>query len=71
MDVPTWDTIYNNGNYHINKKSYSHINRIRPEFFVDNFFNSDITNEKFAVVMYAIGLVLIYFGRRKRQDKYL
>jgi hypothetical protein len=42
-----------------------------PEFFVDNFFNPEITNEKFTVVMYAIGLVLVYFGRRKRQDKFL
>jgi hypothetical protein len=42
-----------------------------PEFFVDNFFNSEITNEKFTVAMYAIGLVLVYFGRRKRQDKIL
>ena len=42
-----------------------------PEFFVDNFFNSEITNEKFTVAMYAIGLVLVYFGRRKRQDKFL
>jgi hypothetical protein len=43
-----------------------------PEFFVYNFFNSEITNEKFAVVMYGIGLVLVYFGRRKRQqDEYL
>jgi hypothetical protein len=42
-----------------------------PEFFVDNFFNSDITNEKFAVAMYVIGLVLAYFGKRKRQDNYL
>ena len=41
-----------------------------PEFFVDNFFNSDITNEKFTVVMYAIGLILVYFGRRKRQAQY-
>lgn len=42
-----------------------------PEFFVDNFFNSEITNEKFSVVMYGIGLVLVYFGRRKRQqDEY-
>ncbi len=40
------------------------------EFFVDNFFNSEITNEKFAIVMYGIGLTLVYFGKRKRQDSY-
>lgn len=37
------------------------------EFFMDNFFNSEITNEKFAIAMYAIGLVLIYFGSMKRR----
>jgi hypothetical protein len=43
-----------------------------PEFFVNNFFNSEITNEKFSVLMYGIGLALVYFGRRKRQqDEYL
>lgn len=38
------------------------------DFFVDNFFNSNITNEKFTIVMYAIGLVLIYFGSIKRRN---
>lgn len=36
------------------------------EFFIDNFFNSDITNEKFTIVMISIGIVLIYFGKLKR-----
>ena len=43
---------------------------LRPEFFVDNFFTSAITNEKITVVMYAIGLILVYFGRRKRKAQY-
>lgn len=38
------------------------------EFFIDNFFNSDITNEKFTIVMISIGLVLIYFGKLKRAE---
>jgi len=40
------------------------------DFFIDNFLNPEITNEKFAIVMYGIGLVLIYFGKRKRHDSY-
>jgi hypothetical protein len=40
------------------------------EFFVDNFFNSSITNEKFVVAMTIMGIVLIYFGKVKRK-KYL
>ncbi len=40
------------------------------DFFIDNFLNPEITNEKFAVVMYGIGLILIYFGKRKRQDSF-
>jgi len=40
------------------------------EFFIDNFFSSEITNEKFAIVMYAIGLILIYFGRKKRLEEF-
>ena len=39
------------------------------EFFIDNFFSSEITNEKFAIVMYAIGLILVYFGRKKRLEE--
>lgn len=39
------------------------------EFFIDNFFSSEITNEKFALVMYAIGLILVYFGRKKRLEE--
>ncbi len=37
------------------------------EFFVDNFTNSAITNEKFVIVMIIIGSVLIYFGKVKRK----
>jgi hypothetical protein len=40
------------------------------EFFIDNFFSSEITNEKFAIVMYAIGSTLVYFGRKKRLEEY-
>lgn len=39
------------------------------EFFINNFFNSEITNEKFAIIMYAIGLILVYFGRKKRLEE--
>lgn len=39
------------------------------DFFVDNFYSSEITNEKFTIVMYAIGLILIYFGRKKRLEE--
>jgi hypothetical protein len=37
------------------------------EFFVDNFFNSSITNEKFVVAMTIMGIILIYFGKVKRK----
>ncbi len=37
------------------------------EFFIDNFTNSEITNEKFVIVMIIIGIVLIYFGKIKRK----
>jgi hypothetical protein len=37
------------------------------EFFVDNFTNSAITNEKFVIVMIIIGGILIYFGKVKRK----
>jgi hypothetical protein len=40
------------------------------EFFVDNFTNSEITNEKFVIIMVIIGGVLIYFGKIKRKDYY-
>lgn len=38
------------------------------DFFIDNFFNSEITNEKFAIIMYVIGLILVYFGSKKRME---
>lgn len=37
------------------------------EFFVDNFFNSSVTNEKFVVAMTIMGGILIYFGKAKRK----
>ncbi len=37
------------------------------EFFVDNFTNSAITNEKFVIGMIIVGSVLIYFGKLKRK----
>ena len=40
------------------------------EFFIDNFTNSSITNEKFVIVMIIIGIVLVYFGKLKR-DNYI
>jgi hypothetical protein len=40
------------------------------EFFIDNFTNSSITNEKFVIIMIIIGIVLIFFGKLKR-DKYI
>jgi hypothetical protein len=40
------------------------------EFFVDNFTNSEITNEKFVIAMVSIGIVLIYFGKLKRRSDY-
>lgn len=36
------------------------------EFFWDNFTNSHITNEKFTIIMFAIGGILIYFGKISR-----
>jgi hypothetical protein len=38
------------------------------EFFIDNFTNAAITNEKFVIVMIIIGSVLIYFGKVKRKE---
>ena len=38
------------------------------EFFVDNFTSPSITNEKFVIVMIIIGVVLIYFGKIKRNN---
>jgi hypothetical protein len=37
------------------------------EFFIDNFLNAEITNEKFVIVMIGIGCILIYFGKIKRK----
>jgi len=38
------------------------------DFFVDNFTNPSITNEKFVIVMIIIGAVLIYFGKINRKN---
>ena len=38
------------------------------EFFIDNFTNSSITNEKFVIIMVIIGVILIYFGKIKRKE---
>lgn len=38
------------------------------DFFIDNFTNSSITNEKFVIIMVLIGVILIYFGKIKRKE---
>lgn len=37
------------------------------EFFLDNFTNSQITNEKFTIIMFIIGGILVYFGKISRK----
>ena len=38
------------------------------EFFIDNFTSPSITNEKFVIIMIIIGVVLVYFGKIKRNN---
>ena len=38
--------------------------------FLDNFSNSQITNEKFAIVMVAAGGFLLYWGYFKKKEDY-
>ncbi len=40
------------------------------EFFIDNFFSSKITNEKFVILMFLAGGILIYFGKINRTKGY-
>jgi len=39
------------------------------EFYIDNYTNSNITNEKFVIAMIVTGGVLLYWGYfRKKED---
>ena len=38
------------------------------EFYLDNYTNNSITNEKFVIVMVIGGVVLLYFGYFKKED---
>ncbi|MEO9295176.1 MAG: hypothetical protein ABI347_06220 [Nitrososphaera sp.] len=38
--------------------------------FLDNFTNAQITNEKFVVVMIAIGAFLLFWGYFKKKEDY-
>lgn len=38
------------------------------EFYLDNYTNNSITNEKFVIVMVIGGVVLLYFGYFKKKD---
>jgi uncharacterized membrane protein len=38
------------------------------EFYLDNYTNADITNEKFVIAMLIIGGFLIYWGRFRKKD---
>jgi len=40
------------------------------QFFLDNFVNSQVTNEKFAVAMIAGGSFLLYWGFFRKKDDY-
>lgn len=38
------------------------------EFYLDNFTNYEITNEKFVIVMSIIGVFLLYWGKYKAKE---
>jgi len=38
------------------------------EFYLDNYTNGDITNEKFVIAMLIAGGFLIYWGRFRKKD---
>ena len=39
------------------------------EFYLDNYTNADITNEKFVIVMLIIGGFLLYWGYFRKKDR--
>ncbi|SRR5581483_2692458 len=39
-------------------------------FFLDNFINAQITNEKFVIAMLAAGGFLLYWGYFKKKEEY-
>jgi hypothetical protein len=39
-------------------------------FFLDNFVNAQITNEKFVIAMLAAGGFLLYWGYFKKKEEY-
>ncbi|MEW6604159.1 MAG: hypothetical protein AB1351_05665 [Thermoproteota archaeon] len=40
------------------------------QLFLDNFVNSQVTNEKFAIAMIAIGGFLLYWGFFRKKEDY-
>ena len=40
------------------------------QIFFDNFVNAEVTNEKFVLVMFAIGGFLLYWGFFKTKEDY-
>jgi uncharacterized membrane protein len=38
------------------------------EFYLDNYTNGDITNEKFVIAMLIIGGFLLYWGRFRKKE---
>ncbi|MEP0825613.1 MAG: hypothetical protein HRF40_09015 [Nitrososphaera sp.] len=40
------------------------------QLFLDNFVNNQVTNEKFAIAMIAIGGILLYWGFFRKKEDY-
>ena len=40
------------------------------EFYVDNYTNSQLTNEKFVIAMLIAGVILLYWGYFKKKEDY-
>jgi len=40
------------------------------EFYLDNYTNGEITNEKFVIAMILIGAFLLYWGYFKKKEEY-
>jgi len=37
------------------------------EFYLDNYFNNEINNEKFVIGMLIFGAILMFFGKRSKK----
>ena len=68
LDVCNGNSFHYHGNHNRIKKAYFVSTYYSLGFYIDNYTNGQINNEKFVIAMILAGSVLLYWGYFKKKE---